>query len=101
MTSDDQFSHDALRASLAECALGVLDGRERAAVMAHVETCEECEANLLALSATYEALLTVPVAQDPSLGFESRVMERIRAADTSVTRLRWRPIQLAAAAAVL
>jgi|SRR5579872_4424661 len=101
MTSDDQFSHDALRASLAECALGILDGRERAVVMAHVETCEECEGDLLALSATSEALLTVPVAQDPPLGFESRVMDRIRASDTSVTRLGWRPLQLVAAAAVL
>ncbi|HVB70580.1 MAG TPA: hypothetical protein VND83_03635 [Acidimicrobiales bacterium] len=101
MTSNDQFSHDVLRESLAECALGVLDGRQRAAVMAHVETCEECESELRALSATSEALVTVPVAQDPPLGFESRVMDRIRYSDAPVALRRWRPLQLAAAAAVL
>ncbi len=100
MTSSDQFSHDALRESLAECALEVLDGRQRAAVMAHVETCEECDAELRALSSTSEALVTVPVAQDPPLGFESRVMDRIRRSDAPVALRRWRPLHLAAAATV-
>lgn len=101
MTTGEQLSHDALRESLAECALGILDGRQRAAVMAHVETCEECEFELRALSSTAEALVTVPVAQDPPLGFESRVIERIRRSDTPVVRLRFQPLHLVAAAAVI
>jgi hypothetical protein len=100
-TTHDDTTHDALRASLPELALDILDGRQRATVMSHVENCEECAGELRALSATADALVLVPVAVDPPLGFESRVIERIRRSDPALAHGRFRTLRLAAAAAAI
>jgi hypothetical protein len=97
----DNATHDALRASLAELALDILDGRQRAAVISHVEGCEECAGELRSLSATADALVLIPVAVDPPLGFESRVIERIRRNAPSFARRQYRGVRFAAAAAVI
>ncbi len=101
MTTDDDTIHDAMRASLPELALDILDGRQRATVMSHVDSCEECADELRALSATADALVLVPIAVDPPLGFESRVIERIRRSDPPVAFGRLRTLRLAAAAAAI
>ncbi|MFI5034802.1 MAG: zf-HC2 domain-containing protein [Acidimicrobiales bacterium] len=101
MTTRDDGAHEAVRGALAEYALGVLDGRDRAAVMGHVEGCEECADEVRSLTTTADALVHVPVAADPPLGFESRVMERIRRSGGPHARTRTTLVSLAAAASVI
>jgi Putative zinc-finger len=100
MTDSDQLRHDEARAALAEYALGILDGRERASVMTHVETCGECAAEFDALTTTVDSLAHLPSPADPPLGFESRVMKRVRLSGTRVARPAHRLARWAAAATV-
>jgi hypothetical protein len=102
MTNSDIRSHDEYKADLAEHTLGILDGRARAELLAHVEGCEECAAEMAELTATVDALLHVPAGAEPPVGFESRVIERIRASRPAVIgRRRASPVLLSAAAAVV
>jgi hypothetical protein len=97
----DVHSHDDFQDDLVEFALGILDGRARAALVDHVESCPDCTERLQELSATADLLMYVPVGVEPPLGFESGIIERIRQAQP--LRSRWRPRgwQLLAAAAVV
>jgi len=61
----------------AELALGVLTGRERAAALAHLGRCAECQENVRGLTMTGEDLLRLLPAREPPPGFETRVMERL------------------------
>jgi hypothetical protein len=102
MTNNGIRSHDEYKADLAEHSLGILDGRARAELLAHVEGCEECAAEMAELTATVDALLHVPAGAEPPVGFESRVIERIRASRPAVIgRRRASPVLLSAAAAVV
>ncbi len=101
MTTSGSSTHDEVREHLAEYALGVLDGRERAAVLAHVEACADCAEESRSLAAAADTLVMVPVAVDPPLGFESRVVERIRSSAARSGRSRWGVPRLAAAAAIV
>ncbi|MDE3064258.1 MAG: zf-HC2 domain-containing protein [Acidobacteriota bacterium] len=101
MSTGGQMTHDAIRDALPECALGILDGRERAMVMGHVESCESCAEELLTLTTTADSLVHLPVAVDPPLGFESRVMERITRSSAPVIERRRRILQWAAALALV
>jgi hypothetical protein len=102
MTNNGIRSHDEYKADLAEHTLGILDGRARAELLAHVEGCEECAAEMAELTATVDALLHVPAGAEPPVGFESRVIERIRASRPAVIgRRRASPVLLSAAAAVV
>jgi hypothetical protein len=101
MTNNGIRSHDEYKADLAEHSLGILDGRARAELLAHVEGCEECAAEMAELTATVDALLHVPAGAEPPV-FESRVIERIRASRPAVIgRRRASPVLLSAAAAVV
>jgi hypothetical protein len=62
---------------LAELALGILTGRERAQALAHVEGCPVCPAELEQLSLAADLLLEVTPSVEPPLGFEVRLMERL------------------------
>lgn len=101
MTNSDIRSHDEYRADLAEHALGILDGRARAELLAHVEGCEECDAEMAELTAAVDALLHVPAGVEPPVGFESRVIERIRSSRPSVIGPRRRPVLASVAAAIV
>lgn len=102
MTNNGIRSHDEYKADLAEHTLGILDGRARAELLAHVEGCEECAAEMAELTATVDALSHVPAGAEPPVGFESRVIERIRASRPAVIgRRRASPVLLSAAAAVV
>jgi hypothetical protein len=62
---------------LAELALGILTGRERAQALAHLEGCPVCPAELEQLSLAADSLLEVVPSVEPPLGFEVRLMERL------------------------
>ena len=68
----------------AELALGILYGEERAAALAHLETCHACRREVTLLTdAADEIRLLVPEVEPPP-GFEQRVVARIAAAQGEV-----------------
>jgi hypothetical protein len=62
--------------ALPELALGILAGRERAVVLAHVEQCPGCGTELEQLSLTADALLRTAPEIEPPVGFEVRLLDR-------------------------
>jgi hypothetical protein len=74
---------------LAELALGILMGRDRALVLAHVEGCSDCHAEVEQLSLAADSLLEMAPDVEPPLGFEVRLMERFRAGPAAQRRVRW------------
>lgn len=94
-----------VRPELAELALGVLSGRERAAVLAHVDSCPDCEAELDQLSGLADQVLEVAPDAEPPVGFETAFFDRLRAeaapARRRALRPTGRPAWLAAAAVVV
>jgi len=66
-----------VRPTLAEVALGLAEGRERAAVVSHVEICDACRAELAALASVADSLTTLAPAAEPPPGFEARVVSRL------------------------
>jgi hypothetical protein len=66
-----------LAAELAELALGIATGRERAAALAHVSQCPSCHGEMEQLSLAADSLLEVIPGVDPPLGFEVRLAERV------------------------
>src|ERR1700753_1531154 len=62
----------------AELALGVLTGRERAEAVAHLDGCDSCREHVRQLSLTGEEMLGLLPSREPTEGFESRVMARLR-----------------------
>lgn len=62
---------------LVELALGTLMGRHRVAVLAHVDGCPRCSADVERLSGVADELLLQAPLLEPPLGFEARVFERL------------------------
>ena len=94
---------DLVRPLAPELALGTLSGTERAVALSHLETCAECRREVEELSAAADALLLAAVEVDAPVGFEVRLLERVRQADRperTVPRLSLRTRVLALAAAV-
>jgi hypothetical protein len=61
----------------AELALGILEGRERAVPLAHVEHCADCRQDLLAMGAVADRLVELTPSAEPPAGFETRVLARL------------------------
>jgi hypothetical protein len=76
---------------LAELALGVLTGRERARVLFHVESCPRCAEELEILSRTADSVVQAAPDMEPPLGFEVRLFERMGLTDVAPRRRRLRP----------
>jgi anti-sigma factor RsiW len=74
---DDPRNCDAFIDELAELALGILSGRDRVAVLEHVESCERCSAELERLSLVADGLLGLAPEVEPPVGFELRLAERL------------------------
>ena len=66
---------------LAELALGVLTGRERARVLAHVEDCPRCAEELEVLSRAADTVVQAAPEMEPPLGFEVRLFEKMGVTD--------------------
>jgi hypothetical protein len=92
---------------LAELALGVLTGRERAQALAHVESCPRCADELEQLSRIADTVVQVAPAVEPPMGFEVRLFEKMGVSDDLAQRRHARAMRrrvavvgVAAAAAV-
>jgi hypothetical protein len=88
-------------------ALGVLSGNERAVALGHLAGCPACQEHLDDLVRVADTLLLLGPAQEPPIGFESRVLARIQAEGTppaAPSHRRWsarrRLVTLAAVASV-
>ena len=64
---------------IAELALGISTGRQRARALAHLAACPRCHAEMEQLSLAADSLLGVVPGIEPPLGFEVRLMERLGA----------------------
>jgi hypothetical protein len=75
--------------NLAELALGILTGRERAATLAHVDSCTRCAEELEQLSHVSDAVVSIAPDAEPPVGFEVRLFSRMGLAEASppVTRI--------------
>ncbi|MGP0030375.1 MAG: zf-HC2 domain-containing protein [Acidimicrobiales bacterium] len=90
---------------LPELALGILTGRDRAAALAHVESCPRCADELEQLARAADAVVLVGPEVEPPVGFEARLFSRMGVTEELV-RPRYRPSRpttwlLASAAAVV
>jgi len=93
-------------AELAELALGVLTGRERARALAHVDGCPRCAEELEQLSRAADTMLQAAPDAEPPMGFEVRLFERMGVSDVPRRQQhrwspRWVPAGVAAAAAAV
>jgi anti-sigma-K factor RskA len=69
-------------ANLAELALGILTGRDRAATLAHVDSCPRCAEELEQLAHAADAVVRVAPELEPTVGFEVRLFSRMGLAET-------------------
>jgi hypothetical protein len=82
----EQYSNE-----LAELALGVLTGRERAQVLAHVQSCPGCADELEHLARVADIVVQAAPEMEPPLGFEVRLFEQMGVTDVRRQRRRLRP----------
>jgi hypothetical protein len=87
----------------ADVALGIADGEQRAEVLRHTASCAECRRLVEELSEVSDELLMLAPVQEPPLGFETRVVERLglrKPRRRVARRVLWRVLPPLAAAAV-
>lgn len=92
---------------LAEVATGAASGPDRARVLRHLSTCEDCRQELAELSDTADELLHIAPEREAPAGFEGAVLARLTGSEVPQRerRRRWgwltsRPVLAGAAAAV-
>jgi hypothetical protein len=66
-----------LREEIAELALGIASGEERARVLEHTSRCSSCRRLLRDLTVLADELLLLAPEHEPPAGFELRVLERM------------------------
>jgi hypothetical protein len=104
--NDDMRKHGCVEheEELSELALGVLTGRDRTRVLAHVESCPRCAEELEQLSRAADAMVQVAPDVEPPMGFEVRLFERMGVTDVRrrhrLRPPRWAVGALSAAASV-
>ena len=84
---DDPHQHvcDEYADNLAELALGILTGRERAATLAHVDACPRCAEELQQLARVSDAVVSIAPGVEPTVGFEVRLFSRMGLTETPPT----------------
>jgi hypothetical protein len=80
-----------------ELALGIAEGRERAAALEHIASCPDCRLLLEEQAELADELLLLAPAHEPPPGFESRVLDQLAPRRARPSRLRPR-LALAAVA---
>ena len=97
MSDDDEGAGcEEYEDELAELALGVLTGRERARALAHVESCPRCAEELEILSRTADTVVQAAPEMEPPLGFEVRLFERMGVTDAAAAPPAPAPVALGA-----
>jgi anti-sigma factor RsiW len=66
-----------IQTRVAESALGLLDGADRADVLAHLESCAACRGIVGDMSRVADALVLLAPEAEPPLGFERRVLQQL------------------------
>lgn len=84
-----------------EVALGIASGDERAIVLAHARSCEDCRRVLEDLSVTADALLLLGPVREPTPGFENKVLAGMQSSATPRWRMAPRLAAVAAACVIL
>jgi hypothetical protein len=96
---------DEIRDDAAELALGILPGRDRARMIAHIERCPTCRHRVAELAGLADDLIALLPPAEPPVGFEARVLATLAtgAGTGARPRSRWRTRRIAqyAAAVVL
>jgi anti-sigma-K factor RskA len=92
---------EAMSDDLIEFALGTLSGRSRAVVLDHLETCAQCNAEVESLADLTDKLLSLAPEAEPSLGFETRLIERYRGSDVRRRTTRRQRVSVFAVAAMV
>jgi len=100
-TPEESKNCEALSEELIEFALGTSSGRSRSLVLDHLESCPHCGAELEALATVADTMLWLAPEAEPPLGFETRLVERLREGDARRASARRRRMSVLAAAAVL
>ncbi|HEX2359219.1 MAG TPA: hypothetical protein VHH72_05345 [Solirubrobacterales bacterium] len=90
---------DRLRELAPEIALDVADGEERAQALRHLSECPDCRRLVEQLSEVADELLVLPAPMDPPVGFESRVIARLRPEQKPERQLRRIALRVAPALA--
>jgi hypothetical protein len=85
-------SCDEHAANLAELALGILTGRERAATLAHVDACPRCAEELEQLAHAADAVVMVAPELEPTVGFEVRLFSRMGLTEGPATEFAPEPV---------
>jgi predicted anti-sigma-YlaC factor YlaD len=91
-------AHLDVQALTPEAALGLLAGSERAAVLQHLDGCEQCRELMHELSAVADDLVLLAPGAEPPAGFEQRVLTRL---GVNARRRRWPIVAGSIAAALL
>jgi hypothetical protein len=73
----DERRCDGVREQIAELALGIASGDERARVLEHTAGCPACRRLLDRLALVGDELLQLAPEHEPPAGFETRVIERL------------------------
>lgn len=71
------MSCEELRELAPEIALGIADGEQRATALRHLAECDECRHFVEQLSEVTDELLVLAPAEEPPVGFETKVAERL------------------------
>ena len=82
----------------AEAGLGLVSGSERAELLAHLDSCDQCRTLVLEMAEVADALVVAGPTAEPPPGFEERVLARFGAARRP---RRWPVVVGSVAAAVL
>ena len=92
------FTCEDMRALVAELALGIAGGEERAHALAHIGSCPDCRADLEEMSSAADSLLLLAPQVEPPIGFEARVVQRVA---RPRRRVSWKALVAAAALAAV
>jgi anti-sigma-K factor RskA len=85
-----QDTHSLLRENLPAYALGILDAEEAAALEAHLQTCESCQAELVDYRAVSDNLLMAIPPQQPPTALRKRLQGRLPSAQMAARpRFTW------------
>ena len=98
MTADETCAE--VRELIPELAIGVASGDERARALQHLAGCKDCRRELEEMSRVADELLLVAPEREPSIGFESRVLDQLTSLNAP-KRARWKAIALGVAASLV